>query len=195
MIALLDNDVKKPARQKRAMAAAPLTNLEKAGTCLDGLARISAEPNGLNGLDGSLSELFGSFEALYRDPANAALRRGIVRSAQDAAAKFRRASSRLDDLRNNLNISMQADGAPVRNGGLAELQRGLNHLASRLITRLNAIYRSGCDLNGGTGRDFFTGSDASDIGVNSIVAGDPSLVQAGGAMEEEPAHLQRCPQA
>jgi flagellar hook-associated protein 1 FlgK len=232
--------------------------------------------------------LFSSFESLYRDPANLPLRRGLVRSAQDVAARFNRASSRLNCLRNDLNASIQkdvvranrnlndiaglnqqiiearasggragtlaeereqcletlsscvnitatprADGGvnvsiggvamvtgsktpdslatypdknenlrlqaqnagtrlkpaggsiagkiTVRDGGLAGLQSGLNHLASQLITRFNSIYGSGCDVNGGTGRDFFTGTDASDIGVNSTVADDPAQLQAGGA--------------
>jgi flagellar hook-associated protein 1 FlgK len=331
MIALLDTDVKKQARQQRAIQAAasvlalagrdgrgveaaviaeardPLldaqlqaeasvtgslaaqqTNLQNAGTCLDEIIRFSAAPNSLNGLDADLSNLFGSFETLYRDPANLPLRRGIVRSAQEVAAKFNRASSRLKGLRNDLNAAIQrdvvranqnlndiavlnqqiiearasggragtlaeqreqcletlsgcvniiatprADGGvnvsiggvamvrgaktpdslatypdgngnlrlqaqnagtrlkpsgggiagkiTARDGGLADLQSGLNSLASQLITRFNSIYSSGCDLNGGTGRDFFTGTDASDIGVNSTVANDPSQLQAGGA--------------
>jgi flagellar hook-associated protein 1 FlgK len=331
MIAFLDTDVKKRARQQRAIqAAAPVlaqagwdgrgveaaviaetrdplldaqlqaeasvtgslaaqqTNLQNAGTCLDELINFSAAPNSLTGLDADLSNLFSSFETLYRDPDNFPLRRGIVRSAQDVAAKFNRASSRLNCLRNDLNASIhkdvvranqnlndiaglnqqiiearasggragtlaeqreqcletlsgcvniiataRADGGvnvsiggvamvcgaktpdslatypdnnenlrlqaqntgtrlkpsggsiagkiTARDGGLAGLQSGLNNLASQLITRFNSIYRSGRDLNGGTGRDFFTGTDASDIGVNSIVTDDPSQLQAGGA--------------
>ena len=68
----------------------------------------------------------------------------------------------------------------ARDGGLAGLQGGLHNLAAQLITRINAIYNSGCDLTGGTGRDFFTGAGASDIGVNRAVADDPSQLQAGG---------------
>jgi flagellar hook-associated protein 1 FlgK len=331
MIALLDTDVKKRARQQRAIeAAAPIlamagregrgveaaviaqardplldaqlqaeasvsgslaaqqTHLHDAGACLDGIISFSAAPNGLDGLEAGLSNLFSSYESLYSDPANLALRRGIVRSAQEVAAKFNRASFRLDRLRNDLNASIQedvvranenlddiaglnqqiiearasggrsgalaeereqclerlsscvniiarprADGGvnvsiggvamvsgaktpdslatypdnnenlrlqaqnagtrlkpaggsvagkiAARDGGLAGLQSGLNHLAWQLITRFNSIYSSGCDLKGGTGRDFFTGTDASDIGVNSIVAADPSRLQAGGA--------------
>ncbi len=307
MIALLDTDVKKRARQQRAIqAAAPVLalagwegrgveaaviaeardplldaqlqaeasvtgslaaqqrNLQHAGTCLDEFIRFSAAPNGLNGLDADLSNLFSSFETLYRDPANLPLRRGIVRSAQDVAAKFNRASSRLKGLRNDLNGSIQkdvvranqnlndiavlnqqiiearasggragtlaeqreqwletlsgcvniiatprADGGvnvsiggiamvcgaktpdslatypdenenlrlqaqnagtrlkpaggsiggkiTARDGGLAGLQSGLNHLAWQLITRFNSIYRSGRDLNGGTGGIFLRG--------------------------------------
>jgi flagellar hook-associated protein 1 FlgK len=338
MIALLDADVKKRARQQRAIqAAAPMlalagwegrgveaaviaeardplldaqlqaeasvtgslaaqqTHLQNAGACMDELFSFSAAPNGLEGLDADLSNLFNSFETLYSNPANLPLRRGIVRSAQDVAAKFNRASSRLNGLRNDLNASIQkdviranqtlndiaglnrqiiearasggragalarqreqcletlsggvniiatprADGGvnvsiggvamvsgaktpdslatypdnnenlrlqaqnagarlklaagsiagkiTARDGGLAGLQSGLNNLASQLITRFNSIYSSGCDLNGGTGRDFFTGTDASDIGVNNTVVDDPSQLQAGGAAEANGSH-------
>jgi flagellar hook-associated protein 1 FlgK len=312
MIAFLDTNVKKRARQQRVIrAAAPLlaragwdgrgveaallaeardplldaqiraeasvasslaaqqTNLQNAGICLDELIRFSAAPNGLNGLDADLSKLFSSFETLSGDPANVPLRRRIVRSAEDIAAKFNRASSRLDGLKNDLNASIQedvvranqdlsdiaglnrrimesqawggragtlagqrgqhlkslagrvniiatrrADGGvnvsiggvamvcgaktpdslatypdqndnlriqaqnagtrlkpaggsiagkiTARDGGLAGLQSGLNALASQLITRVNSIYSSGCESNSGAGRDFFTGTGASD---------------------------------
>jgi flagellar hook-associated protein 1 FlgK len=71
----------------------------------------------------------------------------------------------------------------ARDGALAGLRSGLNRLAAQLITRFNSIYRNGRDLHGGTGQDLFTGGDATDIGVNSAVAGDPSRLQVGGTAE------------
>jgi flagellar hook-associated protein 1 len=68
----------------------------------------------------------------------------------------------------------------TRDGALASLQTSVNTLASQLITQVNGIYSSGYDLNGNTGADFFTGTDASDIGVNSALVNDPSQVQASG---------------
>jgi flagellar hook-associated protein 1 FlgK len=68
----------------------------------------------------------------------------------------------------------------ARDGALASLQSGLNTLASQLITQVNTIYSAGYDLNGNTGQDLFTGTDASDIGVNSNVAADPTQFQAAG---------------
>jgi flagellar hook-associated protein 1 FlgK len=68
----------------------------------------------------------------------------------------------------------------TRDGALATLQTSVNTLASQLITQVNGIYSSGYDLNGNTGADFFTGTDASDIGVNSALANDPSQLQASG---------------
>jgi len=69
----------------------------------------------------------------------------------------------------------------ARDGALASLQSGLNNLASQLMAQVNTIYSAGYDLNGNTGQDLFTGSDASNIGVSSNVASDPSQFQAAGA--------------
>ena len=68
----------------------------------------------------------------------------------------------------------------TRDGALATLQTSVNTLASQLVTQVNGIYSSGYDLNGNTGADLFTGTDASDIGVNGAVANDPSQFQASG---------------
>lgn len=100
------------------------------------------------------------------------------------------------DSNGNLQIQAPEAGTPLklsggsiagkiaaRDGGLACLQRGLNSLAAQLITRVNTIYNSACDLNGGTVRDFFVGACASDIGFNSAVAADPAQLHTGLAVD------------
>ncbi len=69
----------------------------------------------------------------------------------------------------------------ARDGALADLQGGLNSLASQLATQVNTIYSAGYDLHGNTGQDLFTGSSAANIGVNSNVVDDPSQFQAAGS--------------
>jgi len=69
----------------------------------------------------------------------------------------------------------------VRDGAIAQLQTGLDTLASQLTTSVNSIYSSGFDLNGNTGQNFFTGTNAATIGVNSTLANDPTQFQASGA--------------
>jgi len=69
----------------------------------------------------------------------------------------------------------------ARDNGLATLQSGINTLASQMITQVNSIYSAGYDLNGNTGANFFTGTNASDIAVNSSLVGDPSAFQASSA--------------
>jgi flagellar hook-associated protein 1 len=69
----------------------------------------------------------------------------------------------------------------ARDGGLAGLQSGLNTLAAQLIAQVNFIYNSGRGWHGGAGRDFFTGTGASDISVNGTVAADPAQLWVDGA--------------
>ena len=69
----------------------------------------------------------------------------------------------------------------ARDGALAGLQTSLDTLASQLITQVNSIYSTGYDASGGTGQDFFTGTNAADIGVNSALVSDPSQFQASSA--------------
>jgi flagellar hook-associated protein 1 FlgK len=68
----------------------------------------------------------------------------------------------------------------VRDGALATLTTSVNTLASQLITQVNNVYSGGYDLNGNTGQNLFTGTDASTIGVNSALAENPSTFQASG---------------
>jgi flagellar hook-associated protein 1 len=68
----------------------------------------------------------------------------------------------------------------TRDGALASLQSSVNTVASQLITQVNSIYSNGFDLNGNTGANLFTGSDAATIGVNSALVNDPSTFQASG---------------
>jgi flagellar hook-associated protein 1 len=68
----------------------------------------------------------------------------------------------------------------ARDGALATLQTGVNSLASQLITQVNTVYSAGYDLNGNTGANFFSGTNASDIAVNATLAGNPETLQAAG---------------
>jgi len=68
----------------------------------------------------------------------------------------------------------------ARDGTLAALRNNLDTMASSLITQVNGIYKNGYNLNGNSGADFFTGSDAATIGVNPTVVNDPSQIQASG---------------
>lgn len=68
----------------------------------------------------------------------------------------------------------------ARDGAFKSLRDGLNNLAAQLISQVNTVYRAGYDLNGNTGAGFFTGTNATDIGVNTALANDPSALQASG---------------
>lgn len=72
----------------------------------------------------------------------------------------------------------------VRDGDLATLRGQVDLLAATVIAEVNNVHRGGFGLNGSTGADFFTGTGASDIAVNSALLGNPALLQASGAAGE-----------
>lgn len=54
----------------------------------------------------------------------------------------------------------------------------LNALVAQIITDVNTTHAAGFGLDAVTGRDFFTGTDASDIAVEAGLLADPSTVAA-----------------
>jgi flagellar hook-associated protein 1 FlgK len=66
----------------------------------------------------------------------------------------------------------------TRDGALLTLQNNLDTLAGQMVTQFNSIYSAGIDLNGNSGQNLFTGTDAATIGVNANVVNDPSQFQA-----------------
>lgn len=69
----------------------------------------------------------------------------------------------------------------ARDGTLATLQNSINTLATTLITQVNAIHSAGYGLTGTTGAAFFSGTDATTIGVNQTLVDNPSLIQASNS--------------
>lgn len=69
----------------------------------------------------------------------------------------------------------------VRDNTLSQMIGDLNTLAGTLITEVNAIHQGGYGLDGVSGRDFFTGTDAATIAVDAGVIADPSTIAASKA--------------
>lgn len=68
----------------------------------------------------------------------------------------------------------------VRDGAVSQLRTEINTFSSKLISEVNGAHRAGYSLSGDTGADFFTGTDASDIAVNTTLWNDPAKIQASG---------------
>jgi flagellar hook-associated protein 1 FlgK len=62
----------------------------------------------------------------------------------------------------------------------------LNTLVAQVITDVNTAHAAGYGLDSVTGRDFFTGTDASDIAVNPVLLADPNAVAASTALAGVP---------
>jgi flagellar hook-associated protein 1 FlgK len=65
----------------------------------------------------------------------------------------------------------------ARDGELTTMQNQVDALASNLISAVNTVHDSGYNSAGGTGNNFFTGTNAATIGVNSALANNPGLIQ------------------
>lgn len=72
----------------------------------------------------------------------------------------------------------------VRDGAVTGLRQDLNDLAREIMNAVNAVHRPGFNLDGGTGEDFFVGTDAATMKVNSVLVGNVRLIQASGAVGE-----------
>ncbi len=68
----------------------------------------------------------------------------------------------------------------ARDISLVTLRGRINTLSTNLITEVNAVHTTGVALDGTTGRNFFTGTNASNIGVNTVLTNDPRLIQISG---------------
>lgn len=67
----------------------------------------------------------------------------------------------------------------ARDGAVLTLADNIKNLASVLMTEVNTLHATGFALDGvSTGENFFTGTDSSDIQINTVVREDPSRIQA-----------------
>lgn len=95
---------------------------------------------------------------------------------------------------NIVNLEFAMDGHPVtttsgklrgvldaRDVALPELISRLDSFALGLINGVNTIHRQGYGLEGSTGLNFFTGTGAADIAINSGLAGNPQRIATAGA--------------
>jgi flagellar hook-associated protein 1 len=69
----------------------------------------------------------------------------------------------------------------ARDTAIPAVQAKLDTLATDLIAQVNAIHSTGYDLNGNPGLAFFTGTNATDIALNSAISADPSKIAASSA--------------
>lgn len=66
----------------------------------------------------------------------------------------------------------------TRDNTIAGYVSDLDNLAGTIISQVNSLHTSGYDLTGTQGLDFFTGTNASDIALNSTISADPNRVAA-----------------
>lgn len=95
---------------------------------------------------------------------------------------------------NLVNLVFQMDNAAVnttsgklrgvldaRDQALPELIAKLDSFAAGIINGVNTVHRQGYGLEGSTGLDYFTGTGASDIAINSAISGNPQRIATAGS--------------
>ena len=111
----------------------------------------------------------------------------VGQTTPDSLQTYTNASGQLMVQAQNAGTPLTLSGGSIegeitaRDGAVATLQTSVNTLATQLISQFNSVYTGGYGLNGSNGQPFFTGSDASDIGVSTTVVDDPSTFQASGS--------------
>lgn len=148
-------------RDTRQQALEKLANLVNIDTSTDSKGQVDVSIGGSQLVSGK--DVLDTLQTY--DPGNGEL---LVRTATGG---------------NNLTLSGGTIQGTIeaRDGALQTLRSGLDNLASALITQVNSTYSTGYDLNGNTGANFFTGTNAGTIGVNATLENDPSAVQASAA--------------
>jgi flagellar hook-associated protein 1 len=85
----------------------------------------------------------------------------------------------------NLGAGILEGAISARDGQLDRVRGEINDLAATIITEVNAVHSTGFGKEGTTGAAFFTGTNASDIGVNRELVRKPSLLQASSVADAE----------
>lgn len=69
----------------------------------------------------------------------------------------------------------------ARDTDLATMRTQLDSLASNLISAVNSVHSAGFSPSGTTGANFFNGTDAASISVNTALANNPLLIQTASS--------------
>ena len=72
----------------------------------------------------------------------------------------------------------------ARDTRVTNMLNNMNTIAGTLITAVNAHHRAGFGLDNSTGLDFFTGTSAADMGINTALRDNPARLATSGAAGE-----------
>ncbi len=107
--------------------------------------------------------------------------------------KWEGKSGTLEDIANQIDGGKLKGWLEARDAVLADYLDKMNELAAKIIAEVNQIHSAGYGLSNDpatglptTGTDFFTGSSASTIQVNSQIASDVGLIAAAQASDGVP---------
>ncbi len=87
-------------------------------------------------------------------------------------------SGGLTDITNDIDSGELKGWIYSRDVVIEGYQTRLNELAAGFISEVNGVHASGYGLDGTNGRNFFSGTDASDIAVDSAIEGNVDFIAA-----------------
>jgi len=129
--------------------------------------------------DGSMTISAGSGKPLVEGPFSWSLSTADNAGVQDVLWQ--------DSAGTTVNITNAISGGKLkgwiesRDVLITDYMTQLDTLADTIITSVNGLHTNGLDLNGNPGLDFFTGSGAGGINVNSLIEADVNLIAAADA--------------
>ena len=74
----------------------------------------------------------------------------------------------------------------ARDETIVDYKDRLDELAAAIISEVNSLHTTGNTLDGTTGVDYFTGTDASNISINTDIVNDSNLIAAALSTEAVP---------
>jgi len=131
------------------------------------------------GNDGQVTVSVGSGTPLVQPPYAFSLSTATNASGHENVLWVNRDGSTVD-ITNDISGGKLKGWIDVRDVAIENYKTSLDNLASSMITEVNNLHTGGFDLNSVAGVNFFTGSLASDISVNPVIAGDVNLIAASG---------------
>lgn len=90
------------------------------------------------------------------------------------------------DITSNISGGELKGWIEARDGFLNDYMTRLNDLAIQMRDDINGVHTGGFDLNGVGGQDFFTGTGAADLAVNTNIVINTDLIAAAGNGEGLP---------
>ena len=131
------------------------------------------------GNDGQVTVSVGSGTPLVQPPYAFSLSTATNASGHENVLWVNRDGSTVD-ITNDISGGKLKGWIDVRDVTIENYKTSLDNLASSMIIEVNNLHTGGFDLNSVAGVNFFTGSLASDISVNPVIAGDVNLIAASG---------------
>ncbi|HEY3329111.1 MAG TPA: flagellar hook-associated protein FlgK [Capsulimonadaceae bacterium] len=141
-----------------ALGQQPNTLLDQRDVALDNLSKLaniktSAQP------DGSVNVSIGGTQIVSGSTTNTVTLASLTANG---------------DLKDG---SLAGDASALTD--LADYQTKMDDLANEIMGQVNAVHKTGAGLDGTTGLDLFTGTDARTMSVNSVIVADPNKLAVG----------------